>query len=161
MFSLWTVISFSFSSSLMIFSLCIMGLETCICGFIFLSCVVYPSFFVWCGVVVDVVLDVFPPVCFCPWFLVPSFCTLPLTPLSSVCLSVFVMWPPLPSRPSQKTRTPPVEQTQVCPFFCFAFLVFLHSVSQLLSVCRTLVQEQFTQNWKLIYHLENLGLAND
>ncbi len=46
MFSLWTVNYFYFSSSLMIFSLRIMGLETCACGFIFLSCVVFPSFFV-------------------------------------------------------------------------------------------------------------------
>lgn len=78
-FPLWTVISFS--SSLMIFSF--LGLETCVCGFICLLCVVFPSFFVWC--------------CCCCWC-VPSRVFLPLvsrpfflhtsshTPL--LCLSV-------------------------------------------------------------------------
>ncbi len=105
--------------------------------------------------------------CCCCWC-VPSRVFLPLisrpfflhtsshTPL--LCLSV-CFCDVTPSPPSQKTRTPPVRQTQVCPFFCFAFLIFLDTVSQLLSVCHTLLQEQFTQNWNLIYHLYNLRLA--
>ncbi len=161
MFSLWTVIYFYFSSSLMIFSLRIMGLETCACGFIFLSCVVFPSFFVVLLLLLLLLLLMLLLMCSLSCVFAPDFSSLLSahflshpSPLS-VCLFCDVT----PSPPSQKTRTPPVRQTQVCPFFCFAFLIFLDAVSQLLSVGHTLLQEQFTQNWNLIYHLYNLRLA--
>ncbi len=120
MFSLWTVISFSFSSSLMIFSLCIMGLETCICGFIFLSCVVYPSFFVWWCC------------CWCCSWCVPSRVFLPLisrpfflhtsshTPL--LCLSVrFCDVPPSPLTPLTEDTDSPSRTNSGLSFLLLCF----------------------------------------
>lgn len=86
---LWFILFLFFND---LFSLYRGTWNLCLWFYLFVVCDVS---LIFCVVVV-VVDDVFPPVCFCPWFLVPSFCTLPLTPLSSVCLSVFVMWPPHP-----------------------------------------------------------------
>ncbi len=151
---------FFFFSSLMIFSLCIMGLKLVFVVLSFCRVLCIPHFLCG-GVVVDVVLDVFLPCVFSlisrPFFL-QHFLSHP-SPLS-VCPFLWCA-PPLPSRPSQKDHGLPSRTNSGLSFLLLCFSRLPPRRVQLLSVCRTLVQEQFTQNWKLIYHLENLGLAND